>query len=96
VGALLVATRPEEGETGPAGAAVVAVLELDGDWSEEGLRVRLDGEDVTGRCAIRTDRAWPPRRAEIVLAGVSSGEHRAELEWPGGRPQAWNFALAAD
>ena len=57
MGARLIATRPEDGETRPPGAAIVAVLELDGDWSEEGLRVRLDGEDVTDRCAIRTDRA---------------------------------------
>jgi hypothetical protein len=93
VGARLIATRPEDGGTGPPGAAIVAVLELEGGWSQEGLRVRLDGEDVTERCAIRTDRAWPPRRAEIVLAGVSAGEHRAELEWPGGGPHTWRFAL---
>ena len=96
MGARLIATRPDDGETGPRGAAIVAVLELEGDWSEEGLRFRLDGEDVTGRCAIRTDRAWPPRRAEIVLTGVGSGEHRAELEWPGGEPHAWRFALGSD
>jgi hypothetical protein len=94
VGARLIATRPEDGETGPPGMPIVAVLALEGDWSEEGLRVRLDGVDVTERCAIRTDRAWPPRRAEIVLADVGAGEHRAELEWPGGAPHAWRFAVS--
>jgi hypothetical protein len=71
------------------------ILEL-GGATPEGLRMSLDGEDVTDRCAIRTDRAQPPRRAEIVLAGVPAGEHAAELEWPGGGSHAWRFALTAD
>jgi hypothetical protein len=96
VGARLIATRPEDGGTAPPGAALVAVLALEGEWSAEGLRVRLDGADVTARCQIRTDRAWPPRRAEIVLTAVSGGEHRAELEWPGSAPHVWRFTVARD
>jgi hypothetical protein len=94
VGARLSATRPSDGETAAPGAAVVAVLELEPGWSDEGLFLHLDGEDVTARCAIRTDRAWPPRRAEVVLGDVEPGEHRAELRWPGGA-HAWSFAVAA-
>jgi len=61
----------------------VAVLELDPDWSPEGVRLLLDGEDVTDRCQIRTDRAHPPRRAEIVLAGLPPGAQQAHLSWRG-------------
>jgi hypothetical protein len=71
----------------------VAVLEIDPGWSPEGLRLTVDGEDVTARCQIRTDRAWPPRRAEIVLAGLSSGDHRAELSAPGAGQHEWGFHI---
>ena len=95
MGARLIATRPVDGGTGPPDTAVVAILELEEGWSEDGVRLRLDGEDVTARCAIRTDRAWPPRRAEIVLTGVGPGTHSAELEWPGGDgPHLWRFVVA--
>lgn len=73
---------------------LVAVLEIDRGWSPEGLRLVVDGEDVTGRCAIRTDRAWPPRRAEIVLSGLAAGGHQAELTCPGADPHAWRFNTA--
>jgi hypothetical protein len=72
---------------------LVAVLELDPGWSPEGLRLLLDGEDVTGSCEIRTDRAWPPRRAEVVLAGLTPGAHRAELTGPGADPHEWSFRV---
>jgi hypothetical protein len=93
VGARLIATRPPDGETAAPGAAVVAVLAIDPGWSPDGLRMWLDGAEVTERCAVRLDRAWPPRRAELVLPGVESGEHLAELSWPGGRA-SWRFAIA--
>jgi hypothetical protein len=67
VGARLIATRPQDGETAAPGAAVVAVLAIEGEWAPDGLRMWLDGTEVTERCAVRTDRAWPPRRAELVL-----------------------------
>jgi hypothetical protein len=73
----------------------VVVLALDPAWSPEGLRLVLDGEDVTGRCEIRTDRAWPPRRAEIVLSGLAAGVHQAELSRPGADPHAWRFSAPA-
>jgi hypothetical protein len=69
------------------------MLELDAGWSPAGLRLLLDGEDVTGRCEIRTDRAWPPRRAEIVLSGLTPGAHEAELSCPGADPHAWGFHI---
>jgi hypothetical protein len=94
VGARLIATRPPDGETAAPGAAVVAVLAIDGDWSPEGVRVWLDDDEVTERCAIRTDRAWPPRRAEVVLTGVGVGEHVAELRWAEDGRASWRFAVA--
>jgi hypothetical protein len=95
VGARLIATRPPDGGTAAPGAAVVAVLELDPDWSPEGLRMWLDDAEVTARCAIRTDRAWPPRRADVVLAEVEEGEHVARLRWSGGDEATWCFAVRA-
>jgi hypothetical protein len=94
VGARLIATRPPDGETAAPGAAVVAVLALDPDWSQEGVRMWLDGAEVTARCAIRTDRAYPPRRAEIVLTDVDPGEHVAELQWAEHGRASWRFAIA--
>jgi hypothetical protein len=73
----------------------VVVLELDPGWSPEGLRLDVDGVDVTDRCEIRTDRAWPPRRAEIVLSGLAPGEHEAELRSPGADPHVWRFSSPA-
>ena len=73
----------------------MVALELDPGWSPEGMCLVLDGEDVTGRCEIRTDRAWPPRRAEIVLSGLAAGVHRAELTCPGADPHAWRFSAPA-
>jgi hypothetical protein len=95
VGARLIATRPPDGGTAAPGAAVVAVLELDPDWSPEGLRMWLDDGEVTARCAIRTDRAWPPRRADVVLADVEEGEHVARLRWSDGDEATWRFAVRA-
>jgi hypothetical protein len=93
VGARLIATRPPDGETAAPGAAVGAVLALDPHWSPDSVRMWLDGAEVTERCAIRTDRAWPPRRAEVVLMDVGAGEHMAELEWAEGDRAAWRFAV---
>jgi hypothetical protein len=73
----------------------VVVLELGPGWSPEGLRLDVDGVDVTDRCDIRTDRAWPPRRAEIVLSGLTAGAHQAELTCPGAAPHAWGFDVPA-
>jgi hypothetical protein len=94
VGARLLATRPPDGATAAPGAAVVAVLGLDPDWSPDAVRMWLDGVEVTERCAIRTDRAYPPRRAEIVLADVGPGEHVADLEWAADGRASWRFAVA--
>jgi hypothetical protein len=94
LGGRLIATRPQEGETAAPGAAVVAILAIEGDWSPDGVRMRLDGADVSGRFAIRTDRAWPPRRAEVVLPDVGPGEHVAELSWGEGGQASWRFAVA--
>jgi hypothetical protein len=93
VGARLIATRPEDGETAAPGAAVVAVLAIEGDWSPDAVRMWLDGADVSGRFAIRTDRAWPPRRAEVVLPEVGPGEHEAELSWGEDSRATWRFAV---
>ena len=93
MGARLIATRPPDGETAAPGAAVVAVLALDPEWSEEGVRMWLDGTEVTERCAIRTDRSYPPRRAEIVLMDVGAGEHVAELEWAEDARASWRFEV---
>ena len=95
MGARLIATRPPNGGTAAPGAAVVAVLELDPDWSPEAVRMWLDEDEVTGRCAIRTDRGWPPRRAEVVLAGVAEGEHVARLGWSGEDEATWRFSVTA-
>jgi hypothetical protein len=95
VGARLIATRPPDGETAAPGAAVVAVLALEGEWAPEGVRVWLDGVEVTERSAIRTDRAWPPRRAEVVITGVDAGEHVAEVRWPEDGRASWRFAIGA-
>ena len=92
MGARLTATRPPDGGTAAPGAAVVAVLELDPDWSPDGLRMWLDEVEVTERCGVRTDRAFPPRRAEVVLTGVEEGEHEARLAWVGGE-ESWRFAV---
>ena len=94
MGARLIATRPPDGETAAPGAAVVAVLAIEGAWSPESVRVWLDGAEATGRFAIRTDRAWPPRRAEVVLTGVEAGQHVAELRWQDGGRASWRFAVA--
>ena len=94
MGARLIATRPSDGETAGPGAAVVAVLALDPDWSVDDVRMWLDGAEVTDQCAIRTDRAYPPRRAEIVLADVGPGEHTAELRWAQDGHASWRFAIA--
>jgi hypothetical protein len=93
MGARLIATRPPDGGTAAPGAAVVAVLELDPDWSAEGVRMWLDEDEVTGRCAIRTDRGWPPRRADVVLAEVEEGEHVARLRWSGEDEASWRFRV---
>jgi hypothetical protein len=94
VGARLIATRPPDGETAAPGAAVVAVLAIEGDWSPDSVRVWLDGADATGRSAIRTDRGWPPRRAEVVITDVEAGQHVAELSWQDGGRATWRFAVA--
>jgi hypothetical protein len=94
VGARLIATRPPDGETAAPGAAVVAVLAIEGDWSPDSVRVWLDGADATGRSAIRTDRGWPPRRAEVVITEVEAGQHVAELSWQDGGRATWRFAVA--
>lgn len=60
------------------------MLELDPGWSPEGLRLVVDGEDVTGRCEIRTHRSWPPRRAQIVLSGLAAGAPQSRAELSGG------------
>jgi hypothetical protein len=93
VGTRLIATRPPDGGSAAPGAAVVAVLELDPDWSPDGLRMWLDEDEVTERCAVRTDRVWPPRRAEVVLADVEEGEHVARLRWSAGEEASWRFAV---
>jgi hypothetical protein len=95
MGARLVATRPPDGGSAAPGAAVVAMLELDPDpdWSPEGVRMWLDEDEVTGRCAIRTDRGWPPRRADVVLAEVEEGEHVARLRWSGEDEASWRFSV---
>jgi hypothetical protein len=75
------------------------VLRVPPDWDAQavGLALDLDGEDVTGRCALRTDRMWPPRRVELVLrAGdLAPGPHEAVVRWRGvdGAPlrHAWAF-----
>ena len=84
MGARLIATRPPDGETAAPGAAVVAVLAIEGDWSAESVRVWLDGVEATDRCEVRVDRAWPPRRAEVVLTTVPGGAQRVELRWSDG------------
>jgi hypothetical protein len=94
LGARLIATRPPDGETAAPGAAVVAVLAIDPGWSPDGVQMWLDGTEVTERFAVRLDRAFPPRRAELVLTGVDSGEHVAELRWPEDGMASWRFAIA--
>ena len=95
MGARLIATRPPDGGTAAHGAAVVAVLELESAWSPEDVRMWLDETEVTERCAIRTDRGWPPRRAEVVLAEVEEGDHVARLQWSGEDEATWRFSVAA-
>jgi hypothetical protein len=75
------------------------VLRVPPGWDAEAaeLALELDGEDVTGRCALRTDRMWPPRRVELVLRAVdlAAGAHEAVVGWRGadGAPHrhAWAF-----
>jgi hypothetical protein len=64
------------------------------EGSPEGVRLLLDGREVTARCRLRVDRAWPPRRTELLLADLSPGEHHAELRWDGGARHEWRFALS--
>ncbi len=94
MGARRIATRPPDGGTAAPGAAVVAVLALDPDWSPAGLRMWLDETDVTERCDVRSDRSWPPRRAEVVLTDVDVGEHVARLSWSGGGEASWRFSVS--
>ncbi len=75
------------------------MLRVPPGWGAEGagLALELDGEDVTARCALRTDRMWPPRRVELVLraGGLSAGPHEAVVRWSGAdgapRRHAWAF-----
>jgi hypothetical protein len=91
----VIATEPAAGARVPPGTTIVARLRLAPGSAPDGLSLRLDGEDVTARCALRTDRAHPPRRADLVLAGpLAAGEHEAVLSWP--RPpgtHAWRFTV---
>jgi hypothetical protein len=91
----VIATEPAAGARVPPGTTITARLRLAPGSGAEGLALRLDGEDVTARCALRVDRAHPPRRADLVLAGPpGAGEHEAVLSWP--RPpgtHAWRFTV---
>jgi hypothetical protein len=93
----VVATDPADGARAPCATAVTVRLRLaPDDGAVIGLALRLDGEDVTARCALRTDRAHPPLRAELVLPGpLAPGEHEAVVSWPQpGGTHAWRFAVA--
>jgi hypothetical protein len=96
----LIATVPAAGATAAADTPLIASVRLAPRGRPEGLRLTLDGEDVTARCALRTDLAQPPRRADLVLAGpLAPGEHEAVVSWPeaAGAPRehAWRFAVGA-
>jgi hypothetical protein len=91
----VIATEPAAGECVPPATAITARLRLAPASAPEGLALLLDGEDVTARCALRTDRAHPPLRADLVLAGpLAPGDHEAVLSWS--RPpgtHAWRFTV---
>ena len=92
-------TAPAPGSTVAPDATVVASLRLAPGGGVEGVRLALDGEDVTGRCAVRTDLAHPPRRADLVLAGpLAPGRHEAVVRWTADdgapREHAWRFTVA--
>jgi len=98
MGVEVIATVPAQGGHAEDGVPLVASVRLAPDAPAPELRLALDGEDVTARCAVRTDRAHPPRRADLVLAGpLGAGEHEAEVSWltPGGaqRTHRWRFAV---
>jgi hypothetical protein len=91
----VIATVPAPGARAPHDTPVVASVRLAPGASPGDLRLELDGEDVTGRCRLRTDRAHPPRRADLVLAGpLEAGEHEAILRRPAGGAHAWRFTVA--
>jgi hypothetical protein len=91
----VIATEPAAGARVAPGTTITARLRLAPGSAPHGLALRLDGEDVTARCALRTERAHPPRRADLVLAGpLGPGEHEAVLSWS--RPpgtHAWRFTV---
>ena len=67
---------------------VLASLVLGGDPppGEADVRVIVDGRDVTDACARRVDRAYPPRRVDLVYtppAPLASGVHEVRVEGPG-------------
>ena len=76
---------------------MAAVLRVAPGWDAQaaGLCLALDGEDVSHRCDLRTDRVWPPRRVELVLRdGAGPGPHEAVVTWDAGRERhAWAFEV---
>jgi hypothetical protein len=95
----VVATEPATGARAARATTLTVRLRLaPHDGAVVGLALRLDGEDVTARCALRTDRAHPPRRADLVLPGpLAPGEHEAVVSWPQpGGTHAWRFTVTTD
>jgi hypothetical protein len=93
------ATVPGPGDTASPDTPVVVSLRLAPGGGVEGVRMALDGEDVTARCLTRTDLVHPPRRADLVLAGpLAPGDHEAVVRWTADdgapREHAWRFSVA--
>ena len=91
----VIATEPAAGARVAPGTTITARLRLAPGSAPDEIALRLDGEDVTARCALRVDRAHPPLRADLALAGPPGpGEHEAVLSWP--RPpgtHVWRFTV---
>jgi hypothetical protein len=91
----VIATDPAPGaRVGPA-TTVTASVRLGPGVTARALSLVLDGEDVTARCALRTDLAHPPRRADLILPGhLSAGGHEAVVRCDGPpADHAWAFTV---
>jgi hypothetical protein len=91
----VIATDPAPGaRVGPA-TTVTASVRLGAGVTAGALSLVLDGEDVTARCAVRTDLAHPPRRADLILAGpLAAGGHEAIVRCDGPpADHAWAFTV---
>ena len=91
----VIATDPAPGAHVPPGTTVTASVRLEPGAAPGDLAVALDGADVTARCALRTDLAHPPRRADLVFAGpLDDGEHEIVVSLGSAHgSHAWRFTV---